>query len=514
MKHPLVPILAVLFGAQPAAAYIDYNPTLGDVVNASTTIRVVQVEKASKEKRVIILKTVAVLKGQGADQVKLNITKEFPGLPRDAEALLDWAEPGKMALFFHNKSQSYICLGKRWYESFAMPEQGWWQTHAFKSTGSFAYMGSIETLRRHVTAMVAGKEVVVTALRWEEGRPYAQTAEDYRNLVRSRGSSPIWRIKASTQLLGYDQVIKNKANIIGLGAGGADDVPELVKGLKDASAQVRAESAEDLGLIGPQAKAAIPNLSEATKDRDRQVRLGAVIALARIDVNQSPPGLASLIEELKDKDPAVRLGVIEALGDIGPPARPAVPALIELLKDADATIRFRSAESLGWIGEALAVPALAELYKIDRARYGQSETVADALKRIGPQAKAAIPIMIEMVKGRDRTAAEVLAAIGPEAKAAVPALIEALKDKELYFSIQAAMGLAYIATPEATEAVVPFLLKIIKEPPSNYHQYALGYLGQLGPKAKAAIPALEPLRKHPEIGYLVEEALRKIQKGK
>ena len=128
----LVACLVALRIAGPAWGYIDYNPTLGDVVNASATIQVLRVDKVSKEKRVIVLSRVADLKGKGANQVKLALAKEFHGLPRDAEALLDWAEPGKTAVFFHNKSQSYICLGKRWYEPFAMPEPGWWQTHAFK----------------------------------------------------------------------------------------------------------------------------------------------------------------------------------------------------------------------------------------------------------------------------------------------------------------------------------------------------------------------------------------------
>ncbi len=56
------------------------------------------------------------------------------------------------------------------------------------------------------------------------------------------------------------------------------DVSELVKDLKDKSADVRRSAADALGRIGPEAKAAVPALSEALKDEDPDVRLSAVRA--------------------------------------------------------------------------------------------------------------------------------------------------------------------------------------------------------------------------------------------
>src|SRR5260370_23611695 len=67
---------AVLFiFASPAQAYIDTAPTLGRVLNDSTNVVVLQVEKVSKERRVIIYRKVADLKGVfAADHVKHGIT--------------------------------------------------------------------------------------------------------------------------------------------------------------------------------------------------------------------------------------------------------------------------------------------------------------------------------------------------------------------------------------------------------------------------------------------------------
>ena len=60
----------------------------------------------------------------------------------------------------------------------------------------------------------------------------------------------------------------------------------------------------------------------------------------------------------------------------------------------------------------------------------------ESLNKIGLDAKATVPALIEALKDKDkdvrRDAAKALGIIGPTAKAAVPALIEMLKDKDVY----------------------------------------------------------------------------------
>ena len=70
-------------------------------------------------------------------------------------------------------------------------------------------------------------------------------------------------------------------------------------------------------------------------------------------------------------------------------------------------------------------------YKDDSVRW----YAAEALGRIGPDAKESVPALIDALK-KDKddyvrgAADEVLGRIGPDAKKAVPALIGALKDKD------------------------------------------------------------------------------------
>ena len=73
---------------------------------------------------------------------------------------------------------------------------------------------------------------------------------------------------------------------------------------------------------------------------------------------------------------------------------------------------------------------------------------AHALGQIGPEAKAAVPALMELLKDTDSElrwlAALALGQIGPEAKAAVPALMELLKDEEEKVYREAAEALGKI----------------------------------------------------------------------
>src|SRR5689334_8845799 len=85
MKRILSITIALLALSSPARAYIDHLSmfTLGYVLNQSTHVAVMQVEKVSKEKRVVIYKKIADLKGRyPSEQIKHQITDGFQ--PRDS----------------------------------------------------------------------------------------------------------------------------------------------------------------------------------------------------------------------------------------------------------------------------------------------------------------------------------------------------------------------------------------------------------------------------------------------
>src|SRR5262249_38715212 len=101
-------------------------------------------------------------------------------------------------------------------------------------------------------------------------------------------------------------------------------IAQLLLELRTPERARRLDAAEGLGLLGPQARGAVPALAEA----------------------------------LRDADGAVRRMAAAALGDIGPHARSAAPALIAALGDAQPGVRRRAVLALVEVGAAEALPAL------------------------------------------------------------------------------------------------------------------------------------------------------------
>ena len=102
MKRVLLLLPIFLWTPTHSWAYLEVSPivpTLGRVVNQSTRITVLQVDRVSREKQIIIYKKVADLKGKDSDElVKHKLTDGYH--PREARTILDWAEPGALAVCF------------------------------------------------------------------------------------------------------------------------------------------------------------------------------------------------------------------------------------------------------------------------------------------------------------------------------------------------------------------------------------------------------------------------------
>jgi HEAT repeat protein len=120
-----------------------------------------------------------------------------------------------------------------------------------------------------------------------------------------------------------------------LGKIGLEAIPFLTEKLKDPRPNLRQCAASALGEIGPTARgsAAVPSLIALLNDpkvRDDEKFLGlrdqAIWALGKIKDEEAIP---TLMEMLKKKAPAN--SVIVALGNIGPPAKEAVPLLMSMI---------------------------------------------------------------------------------------------------------------------------------------------------------------------------------------
>jgi HEAT repeat protein len=303
----------------------------------------------------------------------------------------------------------------------------------------FSYSGPTARLREHVMAILSSREVVVTALKYaafDPGSGARKTSPQGWATYEAVGSGrlmrgkdwPVWRIKAGlktpaiTMSLVQDSLTGRSRFIVGDGPGGADDVGPPVNALRHEEARVRAEAADDFGLIGAPAADALPALLKLSEsDPEPLTRLAAARAVALIDP-RSEAAVPRLVAALEGKTDGVRRKAAECLGDLGPGAAAAVADLVKAVKDADPGVRWAAIDALGQIGPdaGAAVPALAGALQSGDTR----PAAIDALGLIGRKAQTAVPDLERLLKGEDgavrwATAAALVRVGGPGARAGV-----------------------------------------------------------------------------------------------
>lgn len=111
-----------------------------------------------------------------------------------------------------------------------------------------------------------------------------------------------------------------------------------------------------LGVIGPAAINALPEMLAAIKDPDSRVRWTAMQNIPKLGIET----IAALIPLTTNADTNVRHAAVYALGEARTNALPAVPALIQSSMDADETVRATALYSLGQVGPT-ALPKTLEI---------------------------------------------------------------------------------------------------------------------------------------------------------
>jgi HEAT repeat protein len=501
-RLPLLPLI-VCGSAAPAHAYIEGGtPTLGKLTNDAVHVVVLRVDKVNLERRVIIFNKIADLKGKDPQvQAKHQVTDgSHPGEPR---TLLDWAEPGKIAVCFHNGKVCQTCIGTYWYQCSAT-EAPWWTMTSGKPELAYAYSGSAAKLRDHVAQMLDGREAIITALKYD-GRHRWETFEAVCSGRLMRGKEwPLWRLRASlTMPVTYNALTRRQ--VVGAGAAGPDDVPALLKALKHDDANVRIEAAQDLALTGPPALTAVPALLAAFRDPDPRVRVAAAEAVAGIDP-KNQDALPLLVKALGDEAIPVRKAAATSLGNLGPGAKAVVADLAKSLQDKDPSVRWAVADALGQIGRdaAPAVAALTEALPGTAARVA----VVHALGQIGPKAQTAIPALAQILK-EDGTAvrwavASALVRIGgPGLNRGVHTLCQlATRDKDGRRGIYQA---AHVVNASHHPETLRFLLQAVRDPDARELPALMCWADSmrtlyLNGGAKADLPALKRCLQDPDPG--------------
>jgi HEAT repeat protein len=217
----------------------------------------------------------------------------------------------------------------------------------------------------------------------------------------------------------------------------------LAKLATDDSAEVRAQALFVIGLLGPEAKSAVPAVIRALTDKDNKVRLSAASCLLTLGSTASE-AVPALLKGIKDKDLAVRGQIICALGATQVKEKDVIQALTSCLADDQPLfIRGCAASALADLGNAAkgAIPKLIEALETKIVKPDEENKrrlcsfAAYALGEIGPAAKAAVPNLVELAANPQcdgvvrPNCVEALGKIGPAAAAAIPTLEKILRGR-------------------------------------------------------------------------------------
>jgi HEAT repeat protein len=278
-------------------------------------------------------------------------------------------------------------------------------------------------------------------------------------------------------------------------------IANLIRELRDGKEDTRAEAARSLGVIGPPARAALPDLFALMAREGGPAALdaaGAVLAIGPDDPAAGP----ALVRALRGPKADARIGAMSAMGllldaggagqfkggghdpdaviavaaRLGPASRQLVPALVENLKHADPKVREAAVTLLWDLGRfaVAAVPAL--IAALDDPAEEVRALVPRALLSVGPDSDTVVPALLRSASAgaleiRFRRWGRYEESNAPGDPAALAA---GLKDKNPAVRRVAAFCLWEIG-PRA-EPVLPAVRAALKDPDEEVRLIAAGAL--------------------------------------
>jgi len=188
----------MLAPSRRVGAYVEAPHSLGKIVASSTIITLVRVKAVDREKNTIVYSKIRDIRGTLDGDIQ-HIIGQRGFHPREWKNVMAWARVGKKALFFTNGGHGEMCIDNYWYQA---GFKGWsTMTHA-EPYFLRAFAGKPEKLASHVTAMLAGKEVVVPCM------------VDGDKMAIQERTAKIQRLRASLKIGDYDP----KRDFVGWGA--------------------------------------------------------------------------------------------------------------------------------------------------------------------------------------------------------------------------------------------------------------------------------------------------------
>lgn len=282
-------------------------------------------------------------------------------------------------------------------------------------------------------------------------------------------------------------------------------VPALINALRspETSALLRERVGTMLGRIGEPARGAVPVLV-------------GYLAQFKSKTGSEPAGAATI-----SKEDDVRYWVMKSLCLFGPVAADAVPAVRAILisKDVSPRLRLLAADTLGQLRSPAAIGVLTRQLLQPRRNNSYEETLLrqtmiDSLAMSGPLAVGALPALSRATEDSNadirRSACQAIGSLGPRAEGALTSLLERLVlDDDAAVKDASADALARIGSLS-----VPALTDLLERGGPDLQWRAAKSLGQIGPRAKDAVPQLRRTLQSPDNEVRIEsiDALWRISR--
>jgi HEAT repeat protein len=241
------------------------------------------------------------------------------------------------------------------------------------------------------------------------------------------------------------------------------------------------------------AKDAIPLLKSALQHPNNLDQAMGMIAEIGPLANEAIPNLVAALKKEKRTHPFFPF--LDALSQVGPAAGTTLPALLTMVKDPESDWRYDAILTVGMMGPGArkVLPSLVAILNQPASDEALIEFAAVAVAHIDPpQAEGAVWIL---VAEDDFLALQALAAMGPHARQAAPALLRSLGDLDVakgwlrdHTSCWKLTALARI-DPSQVRLSVPKIVRKLTDPNESPAGW-LRALNYLGPAAREAIPSL------------------------
>lgn len=235
---------------------------------------------------------------------------------------------------------------------------------------------------------------------------------------------------------------KIAAAIAAIGPTATSAIPFVIKALDDPDEAVRLAAVRAVGGTAPASKAAIPKLIKLAQEKNVVMRRAAISVMRGFgaEAREAVPVLIAALDDPDPGDPrespSVSYLAAIILGGIGSDAKSAADALIKLQHGDNVNLRGASLETLAKIvpRDPRVIPIFLDVLK-NQDHKELRRGAARALGILGATAKEAVPGLIDALRAKDigdqmlevalkEACIWALGEIGPDAKAAIPILRE------------------------------------------------------------------------------------------